>query len=210
MLFQCILSSLLVFVFTATVPQQKPTFCHDLDCPNFTTVQSFKDYELRKYDALKWVATNVTTMEYTDDINREMFFRLFYYISGNNSAAMKIPMTAPVLRTVIHGQGPTCEATFITHFMIPHNMQTNTPTPTDPKAYLVTIPGKNFYVKSFPGRPTDQDFVEKVEELAQEIGNPNLYLDNYYFTASYDGPYAIHRHNEVWLESTSGVSRMLG
>ena len=60
---------------------------------------------------------------------------------------MKIPMTAPVVKTVIHGAGPACEATFIEHFMIPHNMQTNTPQPTDPKAYLVTMPSMNVYVK---------------------------------------------------------------
>jgi hypothetical protein len=56
-------------------------------------------------------------------------------------------MTAPVVKTVIHGAGPACEATFIEHFMIPHNMQTNTPQPTDPKAYLVTMPSMNIYVK---------------------------------------------------------------
>ena len=60
---------------------------------------------------------------------------------------MKIPMTAPVVKAVIHGAGPACEATFIEHFMIPHNMQTNTPQPTDPKAYLVTMPSMNIYVK---------------------------------------------------------------
>ena len=60
---------------------------------------------------------------------------------------MKIPMTAPVVKTVIHGAGPACEDTFIEQFMIPHNMQTNTPQPTDPKAYLVTMPSMNIYVK---------------------------------------------------------------
>lgn len=62
-------------------------------------------------------------------------------------ADMKIPMTAPVLRTVIHGAGPACEGDFVTHFMIPHDMQDNTPTPTDPKAYLVTMPEMMVYVK---------------------------------------------------------------
>lgn len=61
---------------------------------------------------------------------------------------MKIPMTAPVVNTVIHGAGPACESTFIEHFMIPHNnMQTNTPQPTDPKAYLVTMPSMKVSVK---------------------------------------------------------------
>ena len=35
-----------------------------------------------------WVATTLTRMLYTDDDNRLMFFKLFGYISGNNSAGM--------------------------------------------------------------------------------------------------------------------------
>lgn len=200
-MFLHVISLTLVVALSSAVPtSHSPSFCHDLDCPTYSVVQTFKEgYELRRYAPSKWVATNITTIEYTDEINRELFYKLFYYISGNNSAHMKIPMTAPVLRTVIHGAGPACEDEFVTHFMVPHNMQTNTPTPTDPKAYLVTIPEMLVYVKSFPGRPTDSDRVAKIDELAQEIGDPSKYHDDYFYFAGYDGPYVVARHNEVWL-----------
>lgn len=42
-------------------------------------------YELRQYESSKWVMTNLTAMIFTDDDDKEMFDKLFYYISGNNS-----------------------------------------------------------------------------------------------------------------------------
>lgn len=42
-------------------------------------------YELRQYEASKWVMTNLTTMVFTDADDKAMFDKLFYYISGNNS-----------------------------------------------------------------------------------------------------------------------------
>jgi hypothetical protein len=42
-------------------------------------------YELRQYEASKWVMTNLTTMVFTDNDDKAMFDKLFYYISGNNS-----------------------------------------------------------------------------------------------------------------------------
>lgn len=59
----------------------------------------------------------------------------------------KIPMTAPVLREVIHGPGPACESTFMTHFMIPFSLQSNTPTPTDPRVYLREVPAMKVFVR---------------------------------------------------------------
>lgn len=59
----------------------------------------------------------------------------------------KIPMTAPVLREVIHGPGPACESTFMTHFMIPFSLQSKTPTPTDPRVYLREVPTMKVFVR---------------------------------------------------------------
>jgi hypothetical protein len=47
MLLLCILSSVLVSTLAAVATshghiQQTPAFCHELDCPRYTVVQSFK------------------------------------------------------------------------------------------------------------------------------------------------------------------------
>lgn len=48
-------------------------------------ISSKEGYELRQYESSKWVMTNLTAMIFTDDDDKEMFDKLFYYISGNNS-----------------------------------------------------------------------------------------------------------------------------
>lgn len=60
---------------------------------------------------------------------------------------MKIPMTAPVLTNITHGAGPDCESLFEMHFMIPFDLQEDTPIPTDPKLYITTLPQIEAYVK---------------------------------------------------------------
>ncbi|KAJ8304508.1 hypothetical protein KUTeg_018091 [Tegillarca granosa] len=192
-------------VIAAGIPKieqdQPPAFCNKLDCPKFETVQTFKEgYELRRYQPSKWVATNVSAIEFTREINTEMFYKLFYYIAGNNSKHMKIPMTAPVLTNITHGAGPDCESLFEMHFMIPFDLQDDTPSPTDPKLYITTLPQIEAYVRSFGGFPQQNDYVKAVSELADEIKDSSKYNEAFYFEAGYDGPERFtHRHNEVWL-----------
>ena len=47
----------------------------------------FQDYEVRKYEPSMWVATEMTTFEFSDNERRDLFYKLFHYISGNNSAS---------------------------------------------------------------------------------------------------------------------------
>nr|XP_022330934.1 heme-binding protein 2-like [Crassostrea virginica] len=207
----CFLSSALGFVaedFRVHVshthaPHALPGFCNNLDCPKFSVLQTFKEgYELRQYETSKWSSTNLTTMIFTDDDDKNMFDKLFYYISGNNSIHSKIPMTAPVLREVFHGPGPACESTFITHFMTPFSLQTNTPTPTDPTVYLREIPGMKIFCRSFGGKPTPDDYMNELQTLADQIGDSSKYENAFYFFAGYDSPYKVSdRHNEVWLKA---------
>lgn len=39
-----------------------------------------------------------------------------------------------------------------------------------------------------------------IEELVNDLQNEGRpYKDAMYYTAGYDGPYAINRHNEIWV-----------
>ena len=62
-------------------------------------------------------------------------------------ADTKIPMTAPVLETIQHGQGPDCDSIFTTHFMMPFELQSNPPAPTDPKVFIARLPAISVYVR---------------------------------------------------------------
>lgn len=96
-----------------------PSFCHGLSCPEYTVVgtgvrnshnrrhgcldsRSRADrvssppqssFEVRKYEPTVWVSTVIEEVDF-DAATNVGFHRLFDYISGNNEAATKIPMTA--------------------------------------------------------------------------------------------------------------------
>lgn len=65
-----------------------------------------------------------------DSASSAMFWKLFNYISGQNSKQIKIPMTAPVTVFIEPGSGPNCESTFTMAFYIPSEFQEDTPEPT--------------------------------------------------------------------------------
>merc|ERR1711963_39183 len=111
----------LLSLVAAASAAQRPAFCHDLDCPLYTVVDTNNDYELRRYNVTKWAAITKEGAD-RDSVNSGMFRTLFNYIDGHNAANTKIPMTAPVLMRVVHGQGPNCGTNFTMHFMLPHAM----------------------------------------------------------------------------------------
>lgn len=42
-------------------------------------------FEVRRYEPSKWIAVTKVAMLYTEKDRNEMFFKLFHYISGNNT-----------------------------------------------------------------------------------------------------------------------------
>ncbi|KAL8586443.1 hypothetical protein ACOMHN_050038 [Nucella lapillus] len=205
MLFRVLAALLLLSVaLCAAVPSNLPAFCHGLDCPQFTVVNSTTDYELRHYEATKWVAVE-TAAATLDSVRREMFMKLSHYIDGSNVDHVKVPMTAPVLTKVTHGPGQSCASNFTMHFMLPHDLWLTPVMPSDPSVKVVTIPAMDVYVKSFAGFATDDDNIQHVMSLYQTLSSDTKTAASvdtkFYYTAGYDGPYRFdNRHNEVWVQ----------
>ena len=198
-IFVALTLSLLVTVsIAATILKDEPSFCHDLDCPKYTLVDKKNGYEVRKYDASKWVGTTISSLNFTSAVNTG-FNRLFKYISGENSAKTKIPMASPVATKIVPGQGPACESNFTVLFFTPFAFQTNTPQPTNPLLALVDLPAITAYVTSFGGWEDDRSLQEHSAELANQLIEDKAdFVKDFYFTAGYDAPYRIlERHNEV-------------
>lgn len=60
---------------------------------SFSAAVMFQDgFEIRHYAPTVWVSTQIEDVDY-DQATNVGFHRLFDYISGNNAAAAKIPMT---------------------------------------------------------------------------------------------------------------------
>ncbi|XP_029902815.1 heme-binding protein 2 isoform X3 [Myripristis murdjan] len=63
-------------------------FSSGLQSPRFTTEEGQgQDYEVRTYQATKWVSTSMTGMQW-DVATRTGFHRLFDYIQGNNQSSV--------------------------------------------------------------------------------------------------------------------------
>jgi hypothetical protein len=142
-----VFACLAVSVFGAALPaDDHDAKCHGLDCPSYTVLNATKDWELRRYDSSQWIATNASAMN-RDDVNTDMFNKLFRYISGNNKQGMKIAMTAPVVTKIVHGAGPNCKSDYIMHFMVPRKYWNQAPiVANDPTVYHVDLPSIDVFV----------------------------------------------------------------
>ena len=178
-----------------------PWFAHGLEFPAFETESRKEGYEIRKYQHSKWVSTQKESMSFKD-ATMVGFWRLFKYISGENTSNVKIPMTCPVAVKIQPSQGPACESMFTTHFYIPAEHQANTPQPSNKEVSLIEYPEFTAYVYSYSGFNSDEKLLQNATEfgtLLERDGVSNYIKDHYYY-AGYDPPYRLfNRHNEIWF-----------
>jgi len=180
----------------------KPAFCKSIDCPMFTSVE--KDgYSVRTYtEATRWVGTSTTSYTFWMSMgggSSGMFNKLFKYIGGENVMGKKIAMTAPVLmdyETVSTGWFGQTKMTMWFYVTDP-----NSPMPTSGDLEMTTLPaGLTLAVRSFKtwGVTLPWLWGRNVDALKKAVGKGN-FVETKYFTASYDGPWAFSRHNEVMI-----------
>merc|ERR1711974_490252 len=140
----------------------------------YTTLKQFDGYEMRQYPSVKWACTELTYEREEDDEEeeavatlkalqeyqsqkrkrknspqRQMFFKLFRYISGVNKEQEEVAMTAPVLTSIklLDGNQITKEMCFY----IEKKHQVNPPTPVDPDVKIETNKEFTVYVHTFGG-----------------------------------------------------------
>jgi len=207
LLFGVLLGILLLnFAFSAPAPAASPSFCHHLDCPkyNVTYSNSTANLEIRVYEQVKWVRTNVSELSNFTLAMEIGFMKLFDYISGANVNGSKIPMAAPVTNKIIPGAGPACDTVFQISFFIPFEFQDNPPLPTNDTVFIADDPELTRAVYQFGGfankwnevLPPIKDLHDALTSYGQYDFNPNI---NY--VCGYDSPYHVfNRHNEIWVD----------
>eukprot|EP00045_Choanoeca_perplexa_P004043 m.35067 g.35067 ORF g.35067 m.35067 type:complete len:199 (+) comp12367_c0_seq1:141-737(+) len=190
----------LVAATMAAPVRNEPAFCHGLDCPQFRTINTTNNYEVRQYSSSQWARVTIPS-KYFDDAESEGFQDLFSYIGGANNASATIKMTTPVTIQVLPGAGPYCDSFFTVGFMVPFKDQPNPPLPTNHNITIQNDEEHVAYVIGFSGFAKGQDFVVQAGNLASALATDNINFNStVYYTATYDGPYTIsNRHNEVWF-----------
>lgn len=186
----------------------KPWFCHDLECPAFTTVRNVSaEVQQRTYEPAKWVSTVVKGVKY-DKAVATGFWRLFKYISGNNEQQQKVEMTAPVTVRVIPSQGPFCEDDFQISFYVPAAFQAAPPTPSQEEVFIEERPAFSAYVAAFGGWATGDKYLQIAADLTAQLEDGGVAIDtDHFYTAGYDSPFRLrNRHNEVWILAAAAPS----
>ncbi|XP_042872141.1 heme-binding protein 2-like [Penaeus japonicus] len=155
-------------------------------------------YEERSYPARKWVCSEEKSTDGTVVMER-LFWRIFRYISGENMAEAKIPMTVPVTTEFTAMRE---ENNFKMCFFVPEKFQENPPAPTNPKIVVALQPEMTVFTRTVGGyMTTASDWLTEAASLSKLVeadgGTVSLV---HMFWAGYDAPLKFwRRRNEVWF-----------
>jgi len=172
--------------------------------PDYSVVLAEPPFELRDYGELVVATTPMT------DGSGAAFGRLFDYISGENTGARDIAMTAPVLNTdavdgtkiamiapVLQGREGAREMIFV----LPGEMTPQTaPVPTDPRVSLATIPARRVAVVRYSGSMEKRASTEEAR-LRDWLALKGLRPTGLAEVAGYNPPWTLppFRRNEVMI-----------
>lgn len=180
----------------------------NVEHPKYTLIERSGNIEIRDY-ATMIVAETEVTGERREAISKG--FRIIAdYIFGNNTAAQKVPMTAPVAQQAsetIAMTAPVTQAggdnTWRVRFIMPSKYKMETlPKPNNPAIELREIPKKRFAVIRFSGMAGEESLKRYNKELDDFLTAKRLTPLSPPTYAFYNPPWTLPflRRNEVLVE----------
>lgn len=132
------------------------------------------------------------------DGEQQGFQANFGFISGQNSASRKIPMTSPV---ILRANGTTG---WLNSFFVPASLfPAGSKVPTSPQVQIVPMESLKVVTAEFGGFATYELFQateSKLRAALQEAGLTEVKDAFHVMYAQYDSPFTLfNRHNEVWI-----------
>ncbi|KAF5732167.1 heme-binding protein 2-like [Tripterygium wilfordii] len=188
--------------------------CEAIESPQYTVVHKESDFEVRLYRESKWISAPVRELSF-QKATLFGFHRLFQYIEGANLNFSRIPMTAPVLTSIVPGAGPLHSSAYFVRFYLPEKFQANPPVPLpELKLKQYTWDSRCVAVRKFSGFAKDDNIVREAEKLAFSLSsspwaNATSDSSDAYSIAQYDSPFQFFdRLNEVWfdIDESGGVA----
>ena len=180
----------------------------NVEQPKYQVIESSGNTEIRDY-APMIVAEAEVAGDRRDAIGKG--FRIIAdYIFGNNTAAQKVPMTAPVTQQGSEKIAMTAPFTqqgdwniWRVRFVMPSNYTMETlPKPNNPAVKLKEIGAKRYAVIRFSGMAGEDSLKRRTEELNAFISAKNLTPLSAPTYAFYNPPWTLPflRRNEVMVE----------
>ncbi|KAK1153986.1 heme-binding protein 2 isoform X2 [Acipenser oxyrinchus oxyrinchus] len=169
------------------------------ECSAYDVICKNADYEVRHYNASKWVSTSVQSY-FMEMAAYDGFRKLFKYITGANAGGVHIDMTSPVLIKKSEARNMWEPVTYTISFLLPAAYQDAAPAPINGDVHFLEMPEMYAYVKSFGGWMLSVNAKLYSNLLSRELNAASAsYNTTFYYGAGYNSPRTVfNRHNEVW------------
>merc|ERR1719470_647546 len=166
------------------------------------STQAAPQLEERLYPARKWVCTKKVSSVTDSDPKSGMFWSLFKYIQGGNSAEAKIEMTTPVT-TMAKADTAAGTVTYEMCFFIGAAHESSPPTPSNTRVYIKEEPERRIFTRKVGGWMDSEAWETEATELKEVLTGKGLsFSDESYYQVGYDAPSKVwNRRNEVWFYS---------
>jgi hypothetical protein len=172
-----------------------------VDEPDYEIIRKLGDVELRRYPKIILATVKGKGIQ-------DAFGILFGYISGNNLARSKIPMTAPVINAdqyfeKIPMTAPVITEVNSTSFIMPAGYSMDTiPEPRNQRVVMEEVPERTLAVLRFKGRVKRDMVKNRLEELYDVLGKEGMSVGGEPVLMQYNPPYTLGflRRNEVAVE----------
>jgi effector-binding domain-containing protein len=185
-------------------------FMSRVEQAKYTVVESFDNIEIRKYE--KMIVAEAKTSGTREAAINQGFRIIADYIFGNNIAAKKIDMTAPVTQQSekVAMTAPVMQQAakdkWIVHFVMPaeHTLKT-LPKPVNSDVKIKEVPEKTFVVIRFSGRSTDENLGKNLNDLNKFVKEKKLKTSGDAIFAFFNPPWTLPflKRNEIMLELKS-------
>lgn len=176
--------------------------------PAHTVIDRDGPFEVRDYQS--YVVAETFVDGSFNAVGNEGFQRLFRYISGENRAAVKITMTAPVEQEAAAAkiamtapvEQQRAGARWRIAFVLPSSYTlANAPRPTDDRVVLGEAPPRRMAVVRYRGTWSEARYGEELAALRRFIGERGLTAVREPVFARYDAPFRpwFLRRNEIQI-----------
>jgi hypothetical protein len=192
----CLVMTMIYYTTTATK-----------ESPQYTVVHADSDFEIRLYQTSVWISAPAVDIISFEKATWNGFHRLFQFTQGANLNFSRIPMTSPVLTTMVPGSGPLESQGYYVSLYLPEKFQVNPPVPLPElniKPY--EFDSHCVAVRKFSGIAKDERIVKEAEKLEKSLsksqwGESKIEHGGYSIAQYKYTPLRFaKRINEVWVD----------
>ena len=181
--------------------------------PSYEVIETYEEFEVRRYEP--YLLAEVDVSGGFNSAGNKAFRILAGYIFGDNAAATKMAMTAPVeSRSANQGEkmamtAPVTstkkdgdEMTTVAFVMEQKYSIETLPIPNDERIRIREVPERIVAVRRYSGRWTDAKYQHNQELLVKALSDANLEVVGEAVLARYNSPFSLPmmRRNEVMFE----------